>query len=236
MKNPPLPESLGICLRGVRPLKRIAMQIMVSLEARHMKKTLGYVGNGEWHAYRDEIRPTWEDLIKAQADFTEPTERNLYLCTEAVRMRLAASSRNEEAKRIWKLMETPPSELTPTQRQELVNGIMKHALKEQDTRASLMKEAMPPLLKLKTLPTPDQEAVKRGAEQPESGVEPANRFRDLVAFIMARGKVDQKRAHQVAMLMMPDEMLTPSELAWKRLRKQCAEIFCESDSMEDPEA
>jgi hypothetical protein len=236
MKHAPLIESLGICLRGVAPLERLAGQIVVGLELRHLKKTLGYCGMGEWNAYRGEIRPTWNELCEAQAGFTDATENNLHFCAEAVKIRLAADSlRNEEAERAWELMETPPSELTETERQELVQGILKHALKEGDTRQSLIHEFKPAALKLKMPAVPDKEAAQRGAEPPQPGVEPANRFRDLVAFAMARG-CGLKRACEITLIMMPDEMLTPSELAWKKMRRQLADNFCETVAKESPES
>jgi hypothetical protein len=235
MKNAPLIEALGIRLRGVDPLERLAGQIVVGLELRHLKKTLNYVGGGEWNACRGEIRPTWEELCRAQAGFTEATERSLHLCAEAVKKRLAADSlRNKEADRIWRLMMTPPSEIADTERQELVKGILKHALKEGDSRHLLIDEFKPPALKLKMPAVPDKEAVKRGAEPPQPGVEPANRFRDLVAFAMARG-IGLKRACEVTLIMMPDEMLTASELAWKRLHLQCAANWEEEVSKRSPE-
>lgn len=236
MKNAPLFESLGISMRGVAPLERLAGQIVVELELRHLKKTLGYIGGGEWNAYRGAIRPKWEELCLAQAGFTEATERGLHLCAEAVKIRLAADSlRNDEADRAWELMETPPSELTETERQELVKGILKYALQEGDTRQSLMDEFKPPALKLKMPAVPDKEAAQRGAEPPQPGVEPANRFRDMVAFAMARG-CSLKRACEITLIMMPDEMLTPSELAWKRMRRQLAANFFETVANESPES
>jgi hypothetical protein len=235
MKHAPLIESLGIRLRGVAPLERLAGQIVVELELRHLKKTLNYVGMGEWNAYRGEIRPTWEELCQAQAGFTEATERGLHLCAEAVKIRLAADSlSNEWAERGWELMETPPSALTPSERQELVKGILKHALKEGDTRQSLMAEYKPPALKLKMPAVPDKEAAQRGGEPPQPGVEPANRFRDMVAFAMARG-CGLKRACEITLMMMPDEMLTPTELAWKRLRMKLADNFFQTVAEESDE-
>jgi hypothetical protein len=236
MKHAPLFESLGIRQRGVLPSERLAGQIVVGLELRHLKKTLGYTGGGEWNAYRGIIRPTWEELCKAQAGFTEATERGLHLCAEAVKVRLAAGSlRNAEADRAWELMETPPSELTETERQELVQGILKHALKEGDTRQSLIDEFKPAVLMLKMPAVPDKEAAQRGAEPPQPGGDPANRFRDMVAFAMARG-CGLKRACEITLIMMPDEMLTPAELAWKRMRRQLAENFCETVAKKSPES
>jgi hypothetical protein len=235
MKNAPLIESLGIRLRGVTPLERLAGQIVVGLELSHLKKTLGYAGVGEWNAYRGEIRPTWDELCMAQAGFSPDTARLLDICAEAVKVRLAADSlRNGAADDTWCLMETPPSELTATERQELVNGILKHALRKGDTRLSLIHESTAPYKKTPKPEKLDPAAVARGENPPTPGDQPANRFRDMVAFTMASG-VGFKRACEVMMIMMPDDMLSLHELAWKRLHKQLAANFFETVSQESPE-
>jgi hypothetical protein len=236
MKDAPLFKSLGLQLRGVDPDLRFACQIVGACELRYQQKELNYLGPGEWNARRGEICPPWPEFCEATAGFTEATFRNLFLCAEAVRIRLAAASlRNKEADRTWELMETPPSELSDEERQELVKGILKHALKPGDTRQSLANEFKPPIMKLRKADLSDPGAAERGEQPPMPGDKPANRFRDLVAFSMAKGGLDFKRACQIAMHMMPEEMLTPTELAWKRLRKELADNFFETVANESDE-
>jgi hypothetical protein len=136
----PLLEELKIRVRGVPPLERLAGMIVLGMQMRHLKVMLGYMGAGSQWAYKGEERPGWNELCRAQAGFTDDTEKNLHECARAVKARLAAKS-TDEAREILSMMERPPSELADAERENLVAGICRHALKAGDTQESLRKES-----------------------------------------------------------------------------------------------
>ena len=230
MKKPPLIEALKINLRGNGPEERLAGLIVVSLELRHVKFRLGYsVGCRE--AYRGEGRPTWEALLDAQAGITDATERNLYKCAAAVKARLAASEESE-AREILAMMETPPSKLSDAERQQLVDGIRRYALKDGDTQEILKKEFCEAAAKTDSdAPQPstaacgEQEAreLKLGrmvarmidaAPRPEDSEECGDQ--NITALAMSFG-LGEKRAREVARAFRAREL---AGLAMRALRNK----------------
>lgn len=201
----PLFEALNLKIQGVTPHERITGMIVVGLELRHLKSALGYHIGYQW-VYRDQVRPTWDKVCRAQAGFTEATERYLNHCAVVVKDRLSRAS-DAEAREILALMEIRPSELSDGNRSRLVAGIMKHALAEGETQESLRRE----FRKLGTpeetpaLQSPPESGPKQtGQEIPAADELPIRRIyemrrQEIKALAMALG-IREKRAESIAQL------------------------------------
>ena len=135
----PLLVALNLNPRGLEPLERLAVLIVLGIELRHLKRKLGYIGVGSHHQYRGEIRPTWNRFCQGQCGFSDDTAANLFDSVSGVKARLEASAA-AEAREILAMMEIPPSELSDAERQKLVNGIRLYALKDGDTQKILKQK------------------------------------------------------------------------------------------------
>lgn len=162
----PFIKSLGLEIRGVPPLNRLAALIVLGLQADHLKTTCGYRGEGSWQQFREESkrgeRPTWPDYCLAQFGFTDGAIQIYYECAAALMFRLS-KKRKPAAKELLSMMRIPPSELSEARRNKLIEGIVNLAMTEGDTAKYLRKEfsaALPPgartrRLDLKTWPSKD---------------------------------------------------------------------------------
>lgn len=125
--TPPLVTSLNLQLKGVHPSMRLAGNIVLGMELEHLKRKLGYSGEGSWHAYREESksgeRPKWVDYCKVQAGITEVSARNYYECAEALKQRLVMLHRAKGTKHLLKQMKKVPSEMSEEKRRMMVDDI-----------------------------------------------------------------------------------------------------------------
>lgn len=146
----PFIESLGLEIRGVPPLNRLAALSVLGLQADHLKTTCGYRGEGSWQQFREESkrgeRPTWPDYCLAQFGFTDRAMQGYYECAAALMFRLS-KKRKPAAKELLRMMRIPPSELSASRRKKLIDGIVNLGMTEGDTAKYLRKEfsaALPP--------------------------------------------------------------------------------------------
>lgn len=140
---PPLVAALNLQTKGCRPAYRLAKNIVRSLELDHLRRSLGYEGVGSWQAHRDETlsgeRPTWLEFCLSEAGITDTTAKNYLECAEAVKQRLRWSTRPGAGK-VLKAMEIPPSELSDSEREDLIDSIITFGLTKGDTQTYLRKE------------------------------------------------------------------------------------------------
>lgn len=147
--NAPLVEKLNLTLSGVSPRIRMVSLIVLAMEIDHLQAELGYVGGGQWNACRGEClagrRLRWPDYVLQNAGITVSTAINYSKCVRVVLARLRALSFSGKDDMLA-LMEAKPSDLTPEQRQSMMDAIGRLALKAGDTMATLRREFRTPPL------------------------------------------------------------------------------------------
>lgn len=166
--NPPIPQRLGVDIKGGAPEVRMAGQILIGIELEAMRQAMGYQGEGSWQSHRGEdgrsTRPLWTEFCKTGAGVSDVTAGKLLRMAITVKRRL---EQRPETMGFAALMDKPPSTLTAEALEELREVIAREV--KGSTRKELIAAATrrpDELIPIETL-----RVLMRGAQLREAKLE-----------------------------------------------------------------
>ncbi|RYD34766.1 MAG: hypothetical protein EOP85_19555 [Verrucomicrobiaceae bacterium] len=122
---------------------KLAARMVLGLELKHLKRNLGYEGEGSWQLFHKTnghaARPTWNQYCRNEAGISDTMARKYFQCSEVLRMRIRMR-RRKGWKKILKLMKRQPSQLPESERFDLVRLFLRFGMGQGDTVAGLLEE------------------------------------------------------------------------------------------------